>query len=59
MEQSFELDWMRIQKDKELKVEARSEIVSEVIISSPPKTYTFNHEVGVDVLEIEDTAGTF
>ena len=26
---------------------------------SPPKPYTFNHEVGVDVLEIKDAAGTF
>ena len=26
---------------------------------SPPKPYTFNHEVGVDVFEIKDTAGTF
>ena len=26
---------------------------------SPPKPYTFNHEVGVDVFEIKDAAGTF
>ena len=26
---------------------------------SPPKPYIFNHEVGADVMEIKDAAGTF